>query len=104
MEDVKIRFIDSNFRHFSSLPGSQHIASRSGALNLLDLLLQFNPKSVLDWGTGIETLMPLYEFMNIMTIIAVENKESPMQEVNAITSPCQFQPNDCEYKSNQSHH
>lgn len=70
-----IRFIQSNFDHFSSLPGSKHISSRSSALNLLELLIIFKPISVLDWGSGIGTLIPLYDFVNTSKIIAVEKNE-----------------------------
>lgn len=73
--DSLVSFIDVNYQHFSSLSGSQHIASRSSALNLLELLRIFRPTCVLDWGSGIGTLIPLYDVVNTSTIVAVEKDE-----------------------------
>lgn len=70
-----VLFCKLNFEHFSSLPGSQHIASRSSAFNLLELLIYYKPERVLDWGSGIGTLIPLYDFVDTSIIVAVEKNQ-----------------------------
>jgi hypothetical protein len=74
-KEVFVKLVKNNYHTFSSLPGSNHIASRSSQLNLLELLHIFKPNMVLDWGSGIGTLVPLYCHVNARLIIAVEKNE-----------------------------
>ncbi len=52
-------FALQNHDYFSKLEGSKHIATLTSQLNLENLLNQFNPKAILDWGSGIGTLTNL---------------------------------------------
>lgn len=70
-----VKFVKQNYHTFSSLPGSQHIASKSSQLNLLEVLHIFKPNIVLDWGSGIGTLIQLYCHVNARLIVAVEKNE-----------------------------
>ncbi len=48
-----------NFERFKSLEGSEHIATLGSQQILADLLSRFKPKAILDWGSGIGTLLQL---------------------------------------------
>jgi hypothetical protein len=48
-----------NFERFKSLEGSKHIATLGSQHVLAELLSRFEPKAILDWGSGIGTLLQL---------------------------------------------
>ncbi len=48
-----------NFERFKSQEGSKHIATLGSQQILAELLSQFEPKTILDWGSGIGTLLQL---------------------------------------------
>ena len=48
-----------NFERFKSLEGSKHIATLGSQHVLAELLSRFEPKVILDWGSGIGTLLQL---------------------------------------------
>lgn len=52
-------FALENHDYFSKLEGSKHIATLTSQRNLENLLNQFKPKAILDWGSGIGTLINL---------------------------------------------
>jgi hypothetical protein len=64
--------VSANYENFSGLQGSQHIASRSSQLNLAEALEQLKPKMLLDWGSGIGTLVPIYIRLTEAKIVAFE--------------------------------
>jgi hypothetical protein len=69
---ANFEIVDLNFKKFQSLPGSQHIASRSSQLNLLEISKKLVPKKILDYGAGIGTLTKLMLDATHAKIWAVE--------------------------------
>lgn len=65
----------SNFEKFSSREGAQHIATFSSQRNLAELIIRFDPKVILDWGSGIGTLISLASQLNQPRIYAYEESE-----------------------------
>lgn len=64
-----------NYKFFESKPGSDHIATFSSQLNLLDLLAEIKCDSVLDYGSGIGTLTKLVHVLGIKKIYNYERSE-----------------------------
>lgn len=64
-----------NFKFFESQPGSDHIATFSSQLNLLDLLTEIRCKSILDFGSGIGTLTKLVQVLNVENVVSYERSE-----------------------------
>jgi hypothetical protein len=64
--------VRDNFETFHKREGSGEIASRGSQLNLLELLREHAPKRVLDWGTGLGTLVPIYRQAGVKSIVAFE--------------------------------
>jgi len=71
-EENLVAIVDRNFKSFSQLEGSQFIASKSSQLNLAELLVSVNPKNILDWGSGIGTLIPIYLRLTEAQVVAYE--------------------------------
>jgi hypothetical protein len=67
--------VDLNFKKFQSLPGSQHIASRSSQLNLLEISKKLAPEKILDYGAGIGTLTQLMLDATKAKVCAVEKND-----------------------------
>lgn len=65
-------FCKSNVSRFQSLEGSEHIATFSSQLNLASIIVDAKCKNVLDFGTGIGTLVPLILQFSEAKIYAVE--------------------------------
>lgn len=64
-----------NFKFFESKPGSDHIATFSSQLNLLEVLIENGCDSVLDFGSGIGTLTKLVQSLGIKKIYSYERSE-----------------------------
>jgi hypothetical protein len=64
-----------NYKLFESKLGSQHIATFSSQLNLLDLLTEINCDTVLDFGSGIGTLTKLVQFTGVKNVYSYERSE-----------------------------
>lgn len=64
-----------NFKFYSSRPGSDHIATFSSQLNLLDLLKEINCDEVLDFGSGIGTLTNLVQSMGVKKVYSYERSD-----------------------------
>ena len=64
--------VASNFRTFERLEGSQNMATFSSQLNLAECLLNFEFKQILDYGSGIGTLVPILLKLTDAKICAVE--------------------------------
>jgi tRNA1(Val) A37 N6-methylase TrmN6 len=65
-------FCKSNVSRFQSLEGSEHIATFSSQLNLASIIVDAKARNVLDFGTGIGTLVPLILQFSEAKIYAVE--------------------------------
>ena len=65
-------FCKSNVSRFESLEGSEHIATFSSQLNLASIIVDAEARNVLDFGTGIGTLVPLILQFSKAKIYAVE--------------------------------
>jgi hypothetical protein len=65
-------FCKSNLSRFQSLEGSEHIATFSSQLNLASIIVDAKARNVLDFGTGIGTLVPLILQFSEAKIYAVE--------------------------------
>ena len=64
--------VAKNFDTFAQLEGSQHIATFSSQLNLAECLVNFEFKQILDYGSGIGTLVPILLKLTDGKICAVE--------------------------------
>jgi hypothetical protein len=80
-----------NFNFFESKLGSDHIATFSSQLNLLDLLTEIPCKAVLDFGSGIGTLTKLAQSMNVEEIVSYERSE--WCKIQALSNLRPFIPN-----------
>jgi hypothetical protein len=74
-ENTLHTLVEKNFESFSKLEGSQHIASMSSQLNLAENLKISNAGSILDWGSGIGTLIPLYLSLTDARVVAFERND-----------------------------
>ena len=64
--------VTNNFQTFEQLEGSQNMATFSSQLNLAECLLNFEFKQILDYGSGIGTLVPILLKLTDAKICAVE--------------------------------
>jgi len=64
-----------NYEKFCNLPGSLHIATIGSQFNLLNLIDQYKPKSLLDFGAGIGTMSNLVLNYDHISLIIVEKNE-----------------------------
>lgn len=65
-------FCKSNVSRFQSREGSEHIATFSSQLNLASIIVDAKARNVLDFGTGIGTLVPLVLQFSEAKIYAIE--------------------------------
>ena len=64
-----------NYKLFESKSGSDHIATFSSQLNLLEQLAGINPGAVLDFGSGIGTLTKLVQQSGVKDVFCYEKSE-----------------------------
>lgn len=64
-----------NYNHFKQLEGSEHIATFSSQLNLLEVIEKHDIKSALDWGAGIGTITNLLMVSTDCYVTAYELNE-----------------------------
>jgi hypothetical protein len=68
-------FVADNFENFRAKEGSQHIATFSSQLNFLEKFCNLKSCSVLDFGSGIGTFIPIILNFSRASIVAVEKNE-----------------------------
>jgi ribosomal protein L11 methylase PrmA len=65
----------SNYDNFKKIEGSEHIATFSSQLNFVEQLVRLKPETVLDYGTGIGTFIPIILNNSNASIYAVEKND-----------------------------
>ena len=70
-----IKACSLNYDNFKKIEGSNHIATFSSQLNFAEQLVRLRPKTVLDYGTGIGTFIPIVLNNSDASIYAVEKNE-----------------------------
>jgi hypothetical protein len=74
-ENKVLQLALSNYNKFVQLEGSDHIATISSQINLIELLIKFPPKLVLDWGSGIGTLSKLLLEVSNSKVVSFERNQ-----------------------------
>ena len=75
--------VAKNFDTFAQLEGSQHIATFSSQINLAECLVNFEFKQILDYGSGIGTLVPILLKLTDGKICAVEKNKWCREQFNS---------------------
>jgi|688.fasta_scaffold282834_2 hypothetical protein len=74
-ENKVLQLALNNYNKFAQLEGSDHIATISSQINLIELLVKFPPKVVLDWGSGIGTLSKLVLEASNSKVVSFERNQ-----------------------------
>jgi hypothetical protein len=64
----------SNYDNFKKIEGSEYIATFSSQLNFVEQLVRLKPETVLVYGTGIGTFIPIILNNSIMHLFTLWKK------------------------------